>query len=223
MSILSTLDYQTPISYDESLKYNGKKQFITLHKSKQLNTKSDYYYLDLYYEKNTLEVVRQGYIYFYVDFDTKESRFVGIYINQEFRNSGLASLLISSWIQICLNNNIDVLKTIKKQRKPFMIYLLKCYGFEIRNPEVYETDSRVICICQKEEDYAKYLYFRDEYEKRSFINSDIMHSDNYNILDDLGTDTNVLDQVILKKSLSADDCNKTFMKAQEKYNQYKQR
>lgn len=223
MSILSTLDYQTPVSYDESLKYNGKKQFITLRKSKQLNTKNDYYYLDLYYEKNPLEIARQGYIYFYVDFDTKESMFVGVYVKPEFRNLGLASLLVSSWIQICLNNNIDFLKTIKKQRKPFMIYLLKRFGFEIRNPEVYDTDNRVVCICQKEEDYAKYLYFRDEYEKRSFEGSNIMREDNYSILDELGTDTNVLDQVILRKSLSASDSNETFKQAQEKYNQYKQK
>ena len=85
------------------------------------------------------QFLQQGYIYFYLNRELKMSKFIGLYIKPEFRGKGLASLLLASWIQFCLNYNFEILSTIKHQRKPFLLYLLKKYQFEIMLPERYQT------------------------------------------------------------------------------------
>lgn len=220
MSILTNLEYQQPVIYDASLTFNGHKQYTSLRKSKIEG--EDHHILSLF-EDNLGDVTKQGFAYFFVNHDKKESQLIGVGIHPEFRNLGLATLLISNWIQLCLDNNIESLATTQKQRKPFLIYLIKDFGFDIHSPELYDTSREVISICRKAEEYTKYLYFKNAVEKANFQASRIMREDNYCILDELEEDVKVIDQVILRKSLYAQDNNRTYNRALEKYNQYRSR
>ena len=131
------------------------------------------------------EEVIQGYMYFYLDFDNKTSDFIGIKVHEQYRNLNISSLLISIWIDLCLNNGIDFLGSNKKQRKPFLIYLLKTFGFEILDKTLYRTSKDVISICRKEDDKSKLLLFRDDKHERAFKESKIYYEDNYKILTSL--------------------------------------
>jgi len=123
-----------------------------------------------------------AYIYFNLNFEEKTSSYIGSYVSTEYRNQGFGNLLIATWITFCLENNFDILKTIKKQRKPFLIYLLKKFQFDLENEMI--KDRRRIHICQQENSLEKYLYFEDDNQRRGFHNSNVMKEDNYQILTD---------------------------------------
>ena len=109
------------------------------------------YYLRAVTNINGVEII-QGYLYFYIDYDTKTSEFIGIKVHEKFRDLNISSLLVSLWIDLCLNNGIDFLGSNKRQRKPFLIYLLKTYGFDILDKSLYEKSKDVISICRRGED-----------------------------------------------------------------------
>ena len=93
------------------------KQRIILEKSRFTQCETDQYFIKILQISPNGNYLCQGYIYFYLDFLTRSSDFIGMYIKPEVRNSGLAQLLISYWVGICLDNGICDLKTIPKQRK----------------------------------------------------------------------------------------------------------
>ena len=124
-------------------------------------------------------------MYFYLDYENKTSDFIGIKVHEQYRNLNISSLLISIWIDLCLNNGIDFLGSNKKQRKPFLIFLLKKFGFEIFDKNLYRTSKDVISICRKGDDRSKLLLFRDAKHERDFRESKIYHEDNYKILTSL--------------------------------------
>lgn len=135
MSVLDNIEYDKNYIYDDSFCYKGLKQRICLQKSHMKQKNVNQYFLKAYVIDNS-NLICQGYIYFYLNPLIKTSDFIGVYIKPEYRNEGLASLLVSAWIQFCLNNNYNFLGTIKTQRKPFLLYLLKTYGFEILDTNI---------------------------------------------------------------------------------------
>ena len=103
-----------------------------------------------------------------------------MYVKPEFRSNGLSTLLISIWVQICLENGFSNLETISNQRKPFTIYALKKYGFELKDLSQYEASNRRIYICKNSQiptDYGKYLLFESDEQKLKFIDSTIAEAD----------------------------------------------
>ncbi len=176
---------------------------------------------------NGVEVI-QGYLYFYIDLETKTSSFIGIKVLEDYRDLNIGSLLISMWIDLCLNNGIDFLGSNKKQRKPFLIYLLKTYGFEILNPSLYETSSDVISICKRQEDKSKILLFKDRKHEETFRRTNIYDSDNYEIVSSLDG-VEHLDDIIMplqdytRKKISYDltDYDKAAVKVKRTLNNHR--
>lgn len=127
---------------------------------------------------------QQGYIYFYLDYETRSSNFIGIKVENDYRNLNIASLLVASWIDFCKNNGYDFLGVNHKQRKPFLLYLLKTYGFEILDKSLYDTRKDVITICRSGDfnDKRKLLLFKDSKHEQVFIGTDIYQHDNYEII-----------------------------------------
>lgn len=146
------------------------------------------------------ELVRQGYLYFYLDYEDgiKISTFIGMSVEEQFRNLNIGSFLIASWIDLCLNNGYDFLLAHKKQRKPFLLYLLKTYGFEVFDKSLYSARSDVISICRSSDlnDRRKLLLFKDSKHEDVFAKTNVYKHDNYKIIHS----TNgviLLDKVIL--------------------------
>ena len=143
-------------------------------------------------------LVQQGYLYFYLDPENKLSDFIGVGVGEEYRNLNIGSLLVASWIDICLNNGYDFLGANKKQRKPFLLYLLKTYGFEIFDKSLYAWRDDVISICRSldVQDTRKLLIFKYLSHENRFIKTNIYKSDDYGIVHD-EKGIVVLDKVIL--------------------------
>lgn len=201
MDIIESMPYDKNILYDDSYQYNGLRQRIYIQKSYMSINKGNQYFFKSYILKGN-ELICQGYIYFYLNKENRTSDFIGAYIKPEYRNGGLASLLVSIWIQFCLNNGYNFLGTNKAQRKPFLLYLLKTYGFEIMDSTIYQTNPNVIDICKSEIDNTKYLLFKNQKQKISFLRGNIAKGDNYSVIDSLSDNIHYLDSVILSRIYS---------------------
>lgn len=163
----------------------------------------------------------QGYIYFYLDFEKRESKFIGTYVKPEYRNSKIASLLISSWILFCIENNFNCLGTNLKQRKPFLIYLLKNFDFEIENKSSYITSPYTIHICKEKNTDSKCLLFKNKKQATLFSNSNIMKEDNYKIIDSIGPNIQIIDDVLLSIPYQLKDKSKAYKKALNTYQKHR--
>ncbi len=141
---------------------------------------------------------QQGYLYFYLDFEKKTSDFIGIMVEENYRNLNISSFLVANWIDLCLNNGFDFLGTNENQRKPFLLYLLKTYGFEILDKSLYVDRPDVISICKSRDknDKRKFLLFRDAKHENTFVNMNVYKNDNYEIVHDRN-DLIHLDDVII--------------------------
>lgn len=188
---------------DTSVKYMYSTEYfsgdynhnIYIMRAKEDDSRKPKFYIRATSNINGEEVI-QGYMYFYLDYENKTSDFIGIKVHEQYRNLNISSLLISIWIDLCLNNGIDFLGSNKKQRKPFLIFLLKKFGFEIFDKNLYRTSKDVISICRKDDDRSKLLLFRDAKHERDFRESKIYHEDNYKILTSLdGVDH--LDDIVM--------------------------
>ena len=126
----------------------------------------------------------QGYIYFYLDKINKQSNFIGVKVDEQYRNLNMGSFLISSWIDMCLNNGYEILGMNDRQRKPFFIYMLKKYQFEVPDISDYETRPDIVAICRSDNftNNAKYVLFKRKHEELKFANSKISRGDNYEIV-----------------------------------------
>lgn len=158
-------------------------QTLYLKRSVDDETKRPKVFLGAYSNING-RLQRQGYLYFYLDEDKKISYFIGIKVEPEYRNLNIASFLVASWIDLCMNNGYEMLGVNYKQKKPFLIYLLKTYGFEVLDKSQYETRPDVITICRRKdiEDKEKLLLFRDKHHEKSFIGTNVFKEDNYEII-----------------------------------------
>lgn len=156
-------------------------------------------------------------IFFHKGYGDKVDDKIGTGVNPEYRNKGFASLLASLWTWICMDNNFYEYVTNKKQRKPFLIYLLKLYGFEINDIMDYETSRNTIFICRDSLSKDKCLYFKDTNEAKNFNKSNISKHDNYRILSSLdGEDIEVLDKVILTTPYQLQDFTKAYTRSRKK-------
>ena len=208
---LKNLSYEKEVLLNSSFVYGGFPQRLYLSKSFLKNSGCDQYFLKVYSVQDTM--ICQGYIYFYIDFLTKTSHFIGVYVKPEYRSTGLASLLISSWIQFCCDYDFIHLTTNKKQRKPFLVYLLKTFGFEILNLERYQTSPYTIYICNEDDSKVKYLLFKNNNQAKSFLNGTIMQHDNYCVIEKLGEAMHILDNVLLSTPYDLQNEDKAYTKA----------
>lgn len=173
----------------------------------------DQYFIKIYKMDKFGTYLCDGYIYFYLDVLNKESNFIGLWVKPERRNEGLAQILISYWVNFCLENGLYNLNTIHKQRKPFTLYLLKKFKFDLLNNDLYESSSNTINICKLIDRDDKCLYFKNPLQAATFKNSKILESDNYLILDSINEDTQVLDQVLLSTSYISQDNDEAYKRS----------
>ncbi len=196
MEFLDKTPYNQNILYKDDYKHNNLPQRIYFQKSILTNNNRTQYFFKTYilYQNN---LICQGYIYFYLNEKLKSSDFIGLYVKPEYRNLGIASLLVANWIEFCLDNNYIFLETNKKQRKPFLLYLLKTYGFEIFDNLMYKFSNDTIHICQSKLDNNKYLLFENTNHRESFMRGKIAKEDNYKVIDELNDNMRYLDSIIL--------------------------
>lgn len=207
MKLIEQMPFGKNVLYKDGYYYKGIEQRIFFQKAIYPANNQIQYFFKLFII-NQEKLCCQGYIYFYLNDILKTSDFIGVYVKDEYRNTGLASLLVASWIDFCLNNGYNYLGTNKKQRKPFLLYLLKIYGFEILDISNYETSKSVIHICQSNQDLKKYLLFENNRQKERFEHGKIYLEDNYQIIDKLSKDMVMLDKVILSAPYYMIDQNK---------------
>ena len=196
MSILENMNPKDQIVYDDRAISGNYDQTLFLKRAMGNPNEDPIFYIRAY-GKTKDELVHQGYIYFHLNPKTKSSSFVGVKVEEEFRNLNIASFLVASWIDLCFNNGYDFLGANQKQRKPFLLYLLKRYGFEVLDKSLYETRPDVIAICRDfEAPKKKLLLFKDEKHKTAFSKTNIFKEDNYHIVHDTHGIV-VLDNIIL--------------------------
>ena len=195
MKYFEKLDTRIKTTYSTDYFSGDYNHEIYLMKANDDGSHRPKYYLRAVTNINGVEVI-QGYLYFYIDYDTKTSEFIGIKVHEEFRDLNIGSLLVSLWIDLCLNNGIDFLGSNKKQRKPFLIYLLKTFGFEILDKGLYKNSKDLISICRRDNDPSKLLLFRDSKHERAFKSTNIYTEDNYEILTSFDGVTH-LDDIIM--------------------------
>lgn len=213
MKVLEDIAYKKSFLIDKEYNFDNHESRIYLEKTFHKYNGTDQYFLKLMQITSSGNLDCIGYIYFYIDFLKLESKFIGIYVKPEYRNNGIASLLVSNWIKLCLDNGIYNLETNKKQRKPALLYLLKNYFFEIENPETYITSPFTIDICEGIHDKTKYLYFKNEEQKQKFIHSTIMQEGNYYILDELTNAYRFVDNVLISNPYYIQDDNAAYTRS----------
>lgn len=196
MNVLEKIPFNQNVLYQDGFLYYGENQKLYFQKSILPENDKILFYLKSYILKNSNQVC-QGYIYFYLNPELKSSDFIGIYVKPEYRNTGLASFLVAHWIRFCFENGYNFLGTNKVQRKPFLIYLLKTYGFEILNPDYYKLSMNTIDICKSHLDFEKYLLFKNPKQAESFSKGKIVKEDNYHIITELSPDMSYLDSILL--------------------------
>ncbi len=204
--IMATLTSEYRTLYN-TCNFHDLEQRIFFTKSYCPSNNQMQYFFHAYLHQGA-QLINQGYIYFYINDNT--STFIGSFTNPAYRNEGINTLLISCWIKYCLDHDITILTTNKKQRKPFLVYLLKTFAFELKDISLYEINPFTIYICRKENDLNKYLYFKSENQAKSFSQGKIMQRDNYKIIDTLSRDIEVLDQVLLSTPYYLSDENKAY-------------
>lgn len=196
MSILKNMNPKDQIIYDDRAISGNYDQTLFLKRAMGNPNEDPIFYIRAYGKTND-ELVPQGYIYFHLNHETKSSSFVGVKVEEEFRNLNIASFLVASWIDLCMNNGYDFLGVKQKQRKPFLLYLLKKYGFEVLDKSLYETRPDVIAICR---DYQypkqKLLLFKDQKHENAFAKTNVFKDDNYQLVRDTHGIV-VLDNIIL--------------------------
>ena len=185
----------TDVLYSTDYAINGCNLYLYFAKMK---TSGKYnYFFKVYKKENDIDICL-GYIYFTISKEEHNSNFIGLYIKPEYRSLGISSFLVSQWIHFCFNEGLDFLGTVKKQRKPFLVYLVKTFGFEILDLSCYEKYDDTIYICRKTGDNRKLLLFQNDDKKNAFMSSNIATSDSYAVVspDD---DYEVLDRVMLMR------------------------
>lgn len=183
MILLENLEVGNRILYSDGYFSGDYNQQLYLKRAAVDSSDKPRFYIRVYTNKKG-ELVQQGYLYFYLNYKDKTSDFIGVYVDPKYRNLNIGSFLVASWIDLCLNNGYDFLGANKKQKKPFMLYLLKTYGFEIADKSLYKVRDDVISICKSINpiDNRKFLLFKDEKHEKRFIETNIYKNDNYEIV-----------------------------------------
>ena len=87
MIFLESVPYGKNILYQDGFEYKGIKQDLYFQKTFFKETGKTQYFIKSFIKDNG-SFTCQGYIYFYLNDDTKTSDFIGIFVKKEFRNSG---------------------------------------------------------------------------------------------------------------------------------------
>lgn len=196
MKILENLETDKRILYSDSYFSGIYNQKLFIKKSIDDGIHKDKFFISVWTNIDD-NLIKQGHIYFYLDNEIRSSHFIGVMVNPKYRNLNIGSLLIASWIDLCLSNGYDFLMAHEKQRKPFLLYLLKTYGFDILDKSLYDTRRDIVSICRGiyPEDMRKLLLFKDFSLEKKFMATNIYTSDNYEIIHNLDG-VKMLDDVI---------------------------
>lgn len=211
--LLQQLDYNDMKIINGDLVFQGSVQRTYIKRTYHAVSNRDQYFIYLYKINENVDMDCQGYIYFYLNFESKTSEYIGSFIKPEYRSNGLASLLTSSWIKLCLDYDINHLKTTRKQRKPFLLYLLKTYTFELPDISFYQISDSSIHLFRKENFNTKYLLFDNQRQQESFKRGKIYQADNYSIINNADSSYQKLDTVILSQRYFLQDEETAYQKA----------
>lgn len=106
MGKLENLEEGRKILYSEGFFSGEYNQDIYLKKAIDDGSNRPKYYISVHSIING-QLIQQGYVYFYLDHETKTSYFIGVKVDPEFRNLNIGSFLVAVWIDLCLNNGYD--------------------------------------------------------------------------------------------------------------------
>ena len=215
------IEYNKKYLLDTFINEDGYIKSLYLIKTLNKATKQDNYYLKLYLNSYDGNEFLLGYLYFFVTPKERKSKYVVTFVEPNNRDSGIASFLTSAWIKFCLEHDLDVLITNRKQEKPFLLFLLKKYYFEIKNPLIYPSHENTVYICKKNNERKKVLLFNNDNYKNAFLRSNSFKNDNYMVILELEPDITILDQVILNKIYTLTDNDMGYRKAEKVYKKFK--
>ena len=188
-----------------STDYSLKGEQLYLYFAKMKGDKYNYFFKCYVNQNGVRKCI--GYIYFTISRDLHNSCFIGTYVSPEYRGWGVASFLVSQWINFCFNESLYFLGANKKQRKPFLLYLLKTFGFEILDPSYYDRCDETISICKRADSSKKLLLFKSPSEEAKFMKSPIAKSDNYDTVSP-NEDYIILDRVLPVRKYNIEDSGK---------------
>ncbi len=215
------IPYQEPIFFTNFI-FNNEKYNVLFYRgygdtiNGEFVPSLSHYFIQIYKEKQENETpIQCAYIYFYLNFETRETKYIGTYVKPEFRNNDFASLLTSLWTYICMDNNFYEYVTNKKQRKPFLLYLLKLYGFEISDLSLYDTSNKTVFICKDGLSKDKCIYFKDGNLAKNFSESNNAKKDNYRILSSLDN-VEVLDKILISTPYELQNYEKAYTRSRKK-------
>lgn len=197
MGKLENLEIGNRVLYSDGYFSGDYNQTLYLKRSEDDGSNRPKFYISIFSNING-KLRQQGYLYFYLDYKAKASFFIGVKVMEEYRNLNIGSFLVASWINLCLNNGYDFLGVNEKQRKPFLLYLLKTYGFEVLDKSLYDFRPDVISIGKSIDpnDKRKFLLFRDAKHEDNFKGTNIYKTDNYEVIHN-SDNIILLDSVIL--------------------------
>ena len=150
-----------------------------------------------------------GFMYFTYDEENKSSAFYGVRVNDKYRNMGISDFLISNWIDFCLQNGVETLYTIDKQRKPLLIYSLKKQSFELEKSGLYIKEKGIL-ICNKKDGGMKALCFPDDESEREFRESSINKTTPHLIIPEITSEYEPIEIVLLNHAYYAKDLDKAY-------------
>ncbi len=208
-NIIKNLPHDTNYLISSFVSSDGILHRIYLSKSYFTLGQRDQYFLKLMRISPDFDMRCEAYIYFYINQIKNSTEFIGAFTDYQNRNKGYASLLFSSYIKLCLDEGINEFTTNRKQRKPFLLYMLKTYFYELKNINLYEVSPNLIYICKKNNDTKKYLLFKNKGQEETFKHGKIMEHDNYYILDFKDEDTIILDKILLSQIYRLDPSSQT--------------
>lgn len=208
---LDKLEYRNKLVIDESaeLVFSMDKTFFP-------DLDIDQYFVKVDKKLQSGNVAKAGYLYFCADIKNNESYFVGAYVNPKYRRQGLSPLMTSYWIKVCMDNDIDKLKTIAKQRKPFLLHTLKGFAFDLPDKSLY-SEGHNIDIYLK--DNSKHLYFENLEDKIDFLNSSIAANEKHSVIDELTEDSVKINTIILNHPYWLEDPNYAYAKSESNIKQ----
>ena len=214
MTTLSDLAYDEKGMLIDIITINDRtKLTVNLKKTFYGENGQTYYFINLFLNSKGVHK-NIGYMYFMLDVEKRISYYVGTYIKPEYRSCGFASLLTSYYIKTVLDDDYEQLLTNKKQRKPFILYTLKRYSYDLLESDDCQESPYKIYICKKSNDLTKYLIFESERHRSSFMAGKVCKGDNYSILPtllgDKPDDIEVLDYVIQSRIYELQDNNKGY-------------
>lgn len=218
MTVLNKLKENKPLLLDTFYQHDRVHRLF-LEKCYFPQKDAYQYFLKLYSHDINGNYNCEGYLYFYLDEETRSSSYIGTYIKKEYRGFGFASLLVAYWLHFGLENGYYHFTTNKKQRKPFLLYILKKYGFELPDISDYENSNYTIYLYQKKEQREKYLLFKSPTHAKNFLSSTIADEDNYRVITRPSDDYSYLDQVLQSSIYETSDESDIYTRSRRKIEQ----